>query len=54
MSQHLHVIVYPLDATVLTVQTAQLEIADAQVKHYCKDVTVAMQVATGAAVIIDG
>ena len=54
MLQHLHVIVCPLDATVLTVHTAQLVIADTQVKHYCKEVTVARQVATGAAVIIDG
>ena len=54
MLQHLHVIVCPLDATVLTVHTAQLVIADAQVKQYCKEVTATTHAAAGAAVIIDG
>jgi hypothetical protein len=44
---------YPLEATASTEQTAQLGIADAQVKHYCKDVTATTQLATGADGIID-
>ena len=53
ISQHLQVTVYPLEATVFTVQTAQLAIADVQVKHYSKDVTATTHVATGAEVIIE-